>query len=80
MQLNQNFEPFTEHLAIACSTNERGIRATKKRLIVAKASGDIEKAKEYRAKLTQQQKQIEKFCKDNDLRRQTEREMVQEEY
>lgn len=59
---------------------ERGIRATKKRLIVAKASGDIEKAKEYRAKLTQQQNQIEKFCKDNKLRRQTEREMVQEEY
>lgn len=59
---------------------ERGIRATKKRLIVAKASGDIEKAKEYRTKLTQQQKQIEKFCKDNNLRRQTEREMVQEEY
>ena len=59
---------------------ERGIRATKKRLIVAKASGDIEKAKEYRTKLTAQQKQIEKFCKDNNLRRQTEREMVQEEY
>jgi hypothetical protein len=59
---------------------ERGIRATKKRLIVAKASGDIEKAKEYRKKLTEQQKQIEKFCKDNNLRRQTEREMVQEEY
>ena len=59
---------------------ERGIRATKKRLIVAKASGDIEKAKEYRKKLTEQQKQIDKFCKDNKLRRQTEREMVQEEY
>ena len=59
---------------------ERGIRATKKRLIVAKASGDTEKAKEYRKKLTEQQKQIEKFCKDNNLRRQTEREMVQEEY
>ena len=59
---------------------ERGIRATKKRLIVAKASGDMEKAKEYRTKLIAQQKQIEKFCKDNNLRRQTEREMVQEEY
>lgn len=59
---------------------ERGIRATKKRMIVAKASGDIEKAREYRKKLTEQQKQIEKFCKDNNLRRQTEREMVQEEY
>lgn len=59
---------------------ERGIRATKKRLIVAKASGDTEKAKEYRTKLTAQQKQIEQFCKDNNLRRQTEREMVQEEY
>lgn len=59
---------------------ERGIRATKKRLIVAKASGDMEKAKEYRTKLTTQQKQIDKFCKDNNLRRQTEREMVQEEY
>ena len=59
---------------------ERGIRATKKRLVVAKASGDVEKAKEYRTKLTAQQKQIEKFCKDNDLRRQTEREMIQEEY
>ena len=59
---------------------ERGIRATKKRLIVAKASGDVEKAKEYRKKLTEQQKQIDKFCKDNNLRRQTEREMVQEEY
>ena len=41
---------------------------------------DMEKAKEYRTKLTEQQKQIEKFCKDNNLRRQTEREMVQEEY
>lgn len=59
---------------------ERGIRATKKRLIVAKASGDMKMAKEYRAKLTEQQKQIEKFCKDNELRRQTEREMIQEEY
>jgi hypothetical protein len=59
---------------------ERGIRATKKRLTVAKASGDVEKAKEYRKKLTEQQKQIEKFCKDNNLRRQTEREMIQEEY
>ena len=59
---------------------ERGIRATKKRLIVAKASGDMEKAKEYRTKLTAQQKQIDQFCKDNNLRRQTEREMVQEEY
>ena len=59
---------------------ERKIRATKKRLIVAKASGDMEKAKEYRTKLTAQQKQIEKFCKANNLRRQTEREMVQEEY
>ena len=59
---------------------ERGIRATKKRMIVAKASGDAEKAMEYRKKLTEQQKQIEKFCKDNNLRRQTEREMVQEEY
>ena len=59
---------------------ERGIRATKKRLVVAKASGDMEKAKEYRTKLTAQQKQIEKFCKDNNLRRQTEREMIQEEY
>ena len=59
---------------------ERGIRATKKRLIVAKASGDMEKAKEYRTKLSAQQNQIEKFCKANNLRRQTEREMVQEEY
>ena len=59
---------------------ERGIRATKKRLIVAKASGDTEKAMEYRESLKEQQKQIEKFCKDNNLRRQTEREMVQEEY
>ena len=59
---------------------ERGIRATKKRLIVAKASGDMGKAKEYRTKLSAQQKQIEKFCKANNLRRQTEREMVQEEY
>lgn len=59
---------------------ERKIRATKKRLIVAKASGDMEKAKEYRTKLTAQQKQIEQFCKANNLRRQTEREMVQEEY
>lgn len=59
---------------------ERQIRATKKRLIVAKASGDMEKAKEYRTKLTAQQKQIEQFCKANNLRRQTEREMVQEEY
>jgi hypothetical protein len=59
---------------------ERGIRATKKRMIVAKASGDVDKAKEYRKKLTDQQKQIEEFCKKNNLRRQTEREMVQEEY
>jgi hypothetical protein len=59
---------------------ERNIRAIKKRLIVAKASGDIAKAKEYRKSLTQKQAEIEKFCKNNGLRRQTEREMVQEEY
>ena len=59
---------------------ERNIRAIKKRLIVAKASGDVDQAKEYRKKLTQKQAEIEKFCKDNGLRRQTEREMVQEEY
>lgn len=59
---------------------ERQIRALKKRMIVAKASGDMEEAKEYRAALTAKQKQIDKFCKDNNLRRQTEREMVQEEY
>lgn len=59
---------------------ERNIRAIKKRLIVAKASGDIAKAKEYRKSLTQKQAEIEQFCKDNGLRRQTEREMVQEEY
>jgi hypothetical protein len=59
---------------------ERNIRAIKKRLIVAKASGDIDKARAYRKSLTQKQAEIEKFCKDNGLRRQTEREMVQEEY
>ena len=59
---------------------ERNIRAIKKRMIVAKASGDADLAKEYRQKLTQKQAEIEKFCKDNGLRRQTEREMVQEEY
>ena len=59
---------------------ERNIRAIKKRMIVAKASGDTEKAKEYRTKLTQKQTEIEQFCKKNGLRRQTEREMVQEEY
>ena len=59
---------------------ERNIRAIKKRLIVAKASGDMEQAKAYRKKLTEKQAEIEKFCKKNGLRRQTEREMVQEEY
>ncbi len=59
---------------------ERNIRAIKKRLVVAKASGDMEQAKEYRKKLTQKQAEIDKFCKNNGLRRQTEREMVQEEY
>ena len=59
---------------------ERNIRTIKKRMIVANASGDIDKAKEYRKKLTQKQAEIEQFCKDNGLRRQTEREMVQEEY
>lgn len=59
---------------------ERNIRAIKKRLIVAKASGDTDTAKEYRKRLTQKQAEIDKFCKDNGLRRQTEREMVQEEY
>ena len=59
---------------------ERNIRAIKKRLIVAKASGDKDLAKAYRKKLTQKQAEIDKFCKDNGLRRQTEREMVQEEY
>lgn len=59
---------------------ERNIRAIKKRMIVAEASGDAEKTKEYRTKLTQKQAEIEQFCKDNGLRRQTEREMVQEEY
>ena len=59
---------------------ERNIRSIKKRMIVAKASGDADRAKAYRKKLTQKQAEIEKFCKDNGLRRQTEREMVQEEY
>ena len=59
---------------------ERNIRALKKRMIVAKASGDMEQANAYRKALTEKQKQIDKFCKDNNLRRQTEREMVQEEY
>lgn len=59
---------------------ERQIRKLKKRMIVAKASGDIKQAKVYREALTKQQEQIAKFCKDNNLRRQTEREMVQEEY
>ena len=59
---------------------ERNIRALKKRMIVAKASGDMEQAKAYRKALTEKQKQIDQFCKDNNLRRQTEREMVQEEY
>ena len=59
---------------------ERNIRAIKKRLIVAKASGDKDLAKKYRTKLTEKQAELEKFCKKNGLRRQTEREMVQEEY
>ena len=59
---------------------ERNIRTIKKRMIVAKASGDTAQAQEYRKKLTQKQAEIEQFCKDNGLRRQTEREMVQEEY
>lgn len=59
---------------------ERNIRAIKKRLIVAKASGDKDLTKAYRQKLTQKQAELEKFCKKNGLRRQTEREMVQEEY
>ena len=59
---------------------ERNIRTIKKKLIVAKASGDKDLAKAYRKKLTQKQAEIEKFCNDNGLRRQTEREMVQEEY
>lgn len=59
---------------------ERSIRATKKRMIAAKASGDTEEAKKYRKILTEKQRQINKFCEDNGLRRQTEREMVQEEY
>lgn len=59
---------------------ERNIRTIKKKLIVAKASGDTDLAKAYRKKLTQKQAEIDKFCKDNGLRRQTEREMVQEEY
>ena len=59
---------------------ERKIRALKKRMIVAKASGDMEQAKAYRKALTEKQKQIETFCKENDIKRQTEREMVQEEY
>ena len=59
---------------------ERQIRKLKKRMIVAKASGDMDQAKAYRKALTEKQEQIAKFCKDNNLRRQTEREMVQEEY
>ena len=59
---------------------ERNIRAIKKRLIVAKASGDKDLTSAYRKKLTQKQAEIEQFCKKNGLRRQTEREMVQEEY
>ena len=59
---------------------ERKIRSLKKRMIVAKASGDMEQAKAYRKALTEKQNEIAKFCEDNNLRRQTEREMVQEEY
>lgn len=59
---------------------ERSIRATKKRLIVAKASGDLDAVKGYRKKLTEKQNTLEAFCKKHKLRRQTEREMVQEEY
>ena len=59
---------------------ERSIRAIKKRLIVAKASSDKNLAKAYRKRLTEKQAEIEQFCKKNGLRRQTEREMVQEEY
>ena len=59
---------------------ERKIRHLKKRMIVAKASGDMEQAKAYRKALTEKQKEIAKFCEENNLRRQTEREMVQEEY
>ena len=59
---------------------ERNIRAIKKRLIVAKASGDKDLTKEYRKKLTAKQAELEQFCEKNGLRRQTEREMVQEEY
>ena len=59
---------------------ERNIRAIKKRMIVTKAAGDKELAKVYRGRLMQKQAELEQFCKDNDLRRQTEREMVQEEY
>jgi hypothetical protein len=59
---------------------ERNIRTIKKKLIVAKASGDKDLVKAYRKRLTEKQAEIDKFCKDNGLRRQTEREMVQEEY
>ena len=59
---------------------ERQIRKLKKRLTVAKAAGDMGQAKIYREALTAEQKRIAKFCKDNNLRRQTEREMIQEEY
>ena len=59
---------------------ERKIRHLKKRMIVAKASGDMEQAKAYRKALTDKQNEIAKFCEENNLRRQTEREMVQEEY
>ena len=59
---------------------ERNIRAIKKRLIVAKASGDTSTLKEYRNRLAEKQAELDLFCKNNGLRRQTEREMVQEEY
>lgn len=56
---------------------ERRIRALKKEIVVAKATG--QPTKELTAKLKEYYLDIIKFCEENDLTREFEREMIQEE-
>lgn len=58
---------------------ERQMRTLKKRHAAAKAIGDKETAQALKKKITAKSDEIDKFCKENDLRRDYSRELVFEQ-
>ena len=58
---------------------ERQMRTLKKRHAAAKAIGDKETAQALKKKITAKSDEIDKFCKDNNLRRDYSRELVFEQ-